>query len=443
MLDTDGGARRSGYTAKGSVQPILWSRRRRANGTLYADKMIVESRKRTTSQEGLCRLLLACAGLALGSLIGPAQAGAQLVLDQPTQRWRPGQILELYLPSQGDDQQVDVEQVLFDEQPVPFDLLPPRSPEEAVRVRIRVPAGIKPGGHEISALFSQSRLATVPAVVGLPLEEARRALEARGFRLDAGGFTAEPSEVLSHVVARQTPAAGQPARPGARIAAVISTRTDVPDVAGLALEEARAELEPRGLELDLGSIVIDATPDTPLTVVRYEPAAGTTVAAGSRITVREIAIGVPELVGFPVDVARQRLLDSGLVPLVSVHEPADGPYETVLVQRPAADEPAPPGTEVRLAIESRPDPPGARWPVPEAVVVAALSVTLWRMRMRRMVRKEYKIEAHNDLDRLREQSRSPDLEDRELGLDLCLSGHPDPGRQILEVDGPLILEEAG
>ncbi len=391
---------------------------------------------------GMRRLLWIVVALAFGLLTEPVCVHAQLVLDRPNLRLRSGQVIELFLPRQDGGQEVEIESVLFDEQSVPFDLLPPRSPEEAIRVRIRVPAGIKPGGHQISALFSETTRATAPRVVGLTLEEARRTLQQQGFALDAGGFNAEPSDVLTFVVARQTPGAGQSVRPGTRVRVQVSTVTEVPDIAGLPLEEARALLEPRGLELDTGSVSIDA-PESAVRVVRYQPLAGATIAAGTRITVQEISVGVPELAGRRIEVARQLLIDSGFVPLVTVHEATDGPPEVVLGQRPAADEPAPPGTEVRLAIESRPDPPGPRWPVPEAAAVAGLTFALRRVRTRRTIRKKYKIEAHNDLDRLRDQSQAEDLEDRELGLDLRLVGFPDPGRQTLDVDGPLVLEEAG
>ncbi len=389
------------------------------------------------SGEGHGRLLI-LAGLLLGLASVPSGVQAELVLDRPNQRWKAGEVIELYLP-RGNGQSVQIETVLFDNRPVPFDLIRPRNRDEVLRIRLRVPAGIKPGAHEISALFSEA--AAVPRLLGLTLEEARRVLEARGLGLDAGAFRPPPSELVSHTVARQNPVAGTPARPGTRISVEVATSTEVPEIAGLLLEEARLELEPRGLGLDTIQVRGVPAPTEALTVVRYEPAFGTTVPAGTQIRVREVAITVPQVAGMRVEVARASLLDSGFVPLLTIHDAADGPAETILWQRPAAGSAVPASTEISMAIESRPDPPGPRWPLPEAVAVAALSATLQRFRARRMMRKEYKVEGHTDLDRLRRESTSPDLEDRELGLDLRLVGFTDPGRQTLEVDGPLALQE--
>ncbi len=314
------------------------------------------------------------------------------------------------MPRRDAGQQVRIETVLFGDRPVPFDLVTLRSRDEVVRVRLRVPAGIKPGPHRISAVFSEITLAAVPAVLGLTLEEARRALEARGLRLDTGPLVSGLLELESTAVSRQSPAAGARVRPGSQVA--VTTATAVPELAGLLLEAARLKLEARGLTLDAGPIAGVAAPVEMLAVVRHEPAAGTAAVTGSSVRVQEVAVSMPELLGVGLDLARQILLDGGFVPLVTLHEPVDGPYETVLAQLPAADTPTPPGSEVRLAAESRPDPPGPRWPLPEAAAAAALTASLRRLRKKRRMKRKKKcqLKVHTDLQSLRAQSKTQGLE---------------------------------
>ena len=362
---------------------------------------------------GTCRWILVIAGLAL---VLATDAKAQLLLDNPDQRWMPGETIELYLPRK-DGVEVRLETVLFDDRQVPFDLLTPRNANEAIRIRLRVPAGVKPGARQISAVLSETLLTTVPRILGMALDEARQALEGRGLALDAGAPAEASGELVATSVSEQRPAAGARVRPGTRVA--VTTSTEVPDIAGLLVEAARLELEPRGLTLDVSPIAGVAAPVETLVVMRYEPLPGAAVVTGSSIQVREVAVSIPELTGLGLDAARQILLDGGFVPLVTLHEPADGPYETVLAQLPAAGTPAAPDSGVRLAAESRPDPPGPRWPVPEAAVVAALAASLQRARKkhRRARQKTCELEVHADLQSLRAGSKAESLEIGELAPD--------------------------
>ncbi len=354
-----------------------------------------------------CRWMWLLAGLVL-CLVPDVRA--QLLLDKPDQRWTPGETIELYLPRR-DGVEVQLETVFFDDRLVPFDVLRPRGPDEALRIRLRVPAGVKPGARQISAVFSETPLTTVPRILGMTLDEAQQALEGRGLALDPGGALDDQSvELVETTVSRQRPAAGASVRPGTRVA--VTTSTAVPDLAGLLLEEARLELEPRGLTLDVGPVADVAAPVETLAVVRYEPSSGVPVVTGSSIQVQEVAISIPELTGQRLEAARQILLDGGFVPLVTLHDPAAGPYETVLAQLPVAGTPGDPGSAVRLSAESRPDPPDPRWPIPEAAAVAGLSAALRQMRKKRRAqrKKSVKLEVHTDLQSLRAQSKTQKLE---------------------------------
>ena len=199
-------------------------------------------------------------------------------------------------------------------------------------------------------------------------------------------------------------------------------------------EADRRLLAEHGLELEAPDGGTDAV------VWTQDPAAGTPAPAGSRIAA-EIAYPMPNLLDQRIEEARAALLASGLVPLIDVREPAAGSFETVLAQAPAAGRVAPAGTEVRLSIQSRPDPPEPRWPWPWAAAAIGLTAALGaKIRARRVGARSWRIEAHSDRDRLLESATVPTGDGRELGLDIRLLGHPDPGRQTLETDGPLVGE---
>ncbi len=371
------------------------------------------------------------AAWALLAASGAPWLSAQLVLENPQQRWQPGATVELVLRDKDIRQTSQIDAVLLDDRPIPFEVVAPKLASDPIRIRIRVPEDIGRGAHQLTVLSSDAAVG-VPRIVGLTLEEARRVLSERGLGLDTGTFSPSASEEAVHSVTRQSPAAGARVRPGRRIA--VASRTEVPEIRNLTLDEARRELEPRGLELV-------ASEGPPAAVVgAQDPAAGTAVPPGTLILV-ETAVPIPNLVGRRIDEARESLLEIGLVPRVVVREAADGPFETVLTQQPAAGGLAAAGSGITVAIESLPDPPPPSWPWPWAAATAALATGLGaRVRARQVLRRSLRVEVHNDLDRLLESATPPAWEDRELGLDIRLSGHPDPGRQTLVLDGPLVVE---
>jgi len=87
-----------------------------------------------------------------------------------------------------------------------------------------------------------------------------------------------------------------------------------------------------------------------------------------------------------------------------------------------------------LVIERRPDPPLPLWPW-LAVAVSLAGLGGRRLLVRRAIRMSYRIEAHQDLERLREQTTPPAWDESEKHLDLRLVARPDPGQQSLELDG--------
>ena len=127
------------------------------------------------------------------------------------------------------------------------------------------------------------RQTRVPDVVGLTERDARMALQAEGFTVSEA--VAEPSDAPRGQVLATIPATGGMAT----LPAAVRLRTSagpssvaVPDVTGRPLAEARALLEQVGLTTGRAATG-DAGSGDPGTVVRQDPAAGSSVRAGSAV----------------------------------------------------------------------------------------------------------------------------------------------------------------
>ncbi|HXF57907.1 MAG TPA: PBP1A family penicillin-binding protein [Actinomycetota bacterium] len=140
------------------------------------------------------------------------------------------------------------------------------------------------------------KVAEVPDVVGLGLEEARKALEAAGFSVLVNEV---PSLEAAGTVVAQRPLAGSSLEVGSTVVLDVSNgkapRAPVPDVTGLFEEEARSVLEERGFVVQ---VVDEETEDPALdgVVVAQEPAGGAKRRLGSTVTlvVARLAQGPPE-----------------------------------------------------------------------------------------------------------------------------------------------------
>jgi beta-lactam-binding protein with PASTA domain len=121
----------------------------------------------------------------------------------------------------------------------------------------------------------------VPNMVGLSLDAAQDALQQAGFRVS---LVEDPtSSAPTGTVVDQNPAAGTAALQRGVVALVVSAAppsTTVPDMVGLDVAAARAELAAVGLIASESS-----TPDEAIagTVLAQDPAAGTVVRAGSTV----------------------------------------------------------------------------------------------------------------------------------------------------------------
>ncbi len=200
-----------------------------------------------------------------------------------------------------------------------------------------------PPGAGVSVVLSLGpEIRAVPELAGVSEQEARTKLAAA--RLTVGEVTSEADEqvaagvVLDATVDGASVASGAEFVTGTAVDLVISggpaPRT-VPDVAGLTVDGARAQLGERGLEVAVAEEYSESVAQGAIIVSR--PGAGSQVARGSTVTVT-VSLGlpfveVPDVAGLPVLEAVEMLEGAGFQVFV------DGSVSsTVLTTRPVAGE---------------------------------------------------------------------------------------------------------
>lgn len=224
-------------------------------------------------------------------------------------------------------------------------------------------AGFGGGFLIVAALLLPNALmkteSAVPNVVGLLYDDAAA-------RLTAAGFTAKTGEKLYHATAPKTSVLGQTPAPGVKAVkgndvtldvSLGARRGTVPSVIGLTRDSARKVIE--GAGFDLASDYTERLDTRPRgEVIATNPRGGSTVLqpAAVRLTLSAgpDAVGVPSLVGMPVEDALALLgqlgLKAGPARSDSTSTQPDG---FVSAQRPAPNTPAAPGSAVTLTV-SRP-----------------------------------------------------------------------------------------
>jgi serine/threonine-protein kinase len=129
---------------------------------------------------------------------------------------------------------------------------------------------------------------TVPDVVNAPQEEAARTLQDAGFVVQVA--TEASDTVNQGLVIRTDPRGGTSASRGASVRMFVSTgsnRVAVPEVRGKTVDEARADLQARGLSASTVEAV--STPGNAGRVIDQNPAAGTRVDPGATVV---LTVGV-------------------------------------------------------------------------------------------------------------------------------------------------------
>jgi beta-lactam-binding protein with PASTA domain len=150
----------------------------------------------------------------------------------------------------------------------------------------------------------------------------------------------------------------------------------VPDLRGLTAEQAVARLQGAGLAADPIAGGAARSRAEQYTIESQEPAAGATVAPGSRVRIAvrpayvEPTRAVPSVVGLAAAAADARLKTAGFVAQVTGGDPAPSAERsfTVQDQQPAGGASAPPGSTVTVRVYSK---PSTRRTVPSLVGLAA------------------------------------------------------------------------
>ncbi|MFI6859343.1 Stk1 family PASTA domain-containing Ser/Thr kinase [Streptomyces sp. NPDC050421] len=207
------------------------------------------------------------------------------------------------------------------------------------------------GNDSVSLVVSRGpEIVTVPDVQGVELSEARRQLEKRG--LVPGMVTKEFSDdVSAGEVVRTDPEAGAERHPDSAVAIVVSkgSPVDVPDVTGLSVDDATAELEDAGLKAVVAPGRVNS-PEDEGDVARQSVPEGTEAAEGDSITLTVSKgpqmIDVPDVTGKDVDDARSELEDAGFE--VKVDRPFLSFSDTIASQSVDGGDQAPEGSTITI-----------------------------------------------------------------------------------------------
>lgn len=197
-----------------------------------------------------------------------------------------------------------------------------------------------------------TEIVTLPNVVGLTESEARAQLANFTITIQR----APDPRIPKDRVASQLPLATVQVNKGS---AVTLTLSDGPgdaivpiDIIGKPLEEARAILASAGLRVS--KTIAVASEEQPGIVLKVSPDAGSTVEAGSGVTL-EIASGnvqVPNLVGKSEIEAKTLLTQAGFLVKTATAFDVNQPLGIVLAQAPAAGETKIIGSSVTITINS-------------------------------------------------------------------------------------------
>lgn len=199
---------------------------------------------------------------------------------------------------------------------------------------------------------------TVPALVGLTVDQAAAAAQAAGLGLLAeNGDLRDTPRVL---VAAQNPTAGAPARAGSTVhirLGVPLAPVAVPDLVGLSEAAAREAL--RAVGLVLGALREDFKGAPPGTVTRQDPPPGGTVPPGSAVDMWVAAAArtpVPDFLGLSRARAEAAAAAAGLDLRVLSEVTDEVAPDTVFEQSPQAGSRVEPGAQVVVVVNAAAGP---------------------------------------------------------------------------------------
>lgn len=210
-----------------------------------------------------------------------------------------------------------------------------------------------PSGSEIT-LYISTGVAPKPLVSlnDFTLSDAQKTLEREGFKTKITGSYS--SQKPKGTVLSTSPKAGEMVKPGSTVVLDVSkgpAPITLPSFVGHTIGDAQTILQRQKLTVNVQRVALDGVP--PDQVASQDPAAGTTVDAGSTVTLTVSTgpslVQVPNVGGQSLSDAMTSLTAAGLTAKVtySIQSGSDG---TVIQQDPAPSANAPKGSPVNVMI---------------------------------------------------------------------------------------------
>jgi eukaryotic-like serine/threonine-protein kinase len=196
--------------------------------------------------------------------------------------------------------------------------------------------------------------APVPAVVGMPSDEAERRVRDAGFKVEIERRFSD--DVEKGLVIETAPPEGSSAERGSTVTLRVSRgpqRVSVPDVTGESEENARSALEAAGLTVEANQQ--ESEDQEPGTVLAQDPAAGERVQRGSSVTITVAQapppVEIPDVVGDQADAAEATLDDAGFDVRVREQDTDSAEEDGVVIdQNPAGGEERDAGSRVTIVV---------------------------------------------------------------------------------------------
>ncbi|GLY01833.1 MULTISPECIES: Stk1 family PASTA domain-containing Ser/Thr kinase [Actinoplanes] len=202
------------------------------------------------------------------------------------------------------------------------------------------------------------RYSSAPSLVSMSQAQAEQSAAAEGFKVLVGTGVYSDTVPKDSVVS-QNPAADERIVSGDTITLSLSLGPEihpVPDLVGIELAAAKAELEGLGLKVKEGKGQYDASAPEGV-VLSTDPASGTQVKPGDTVTVvlskGKAPITIPDLTGKNINEARSELSSKGLT-VVERYKESDEAADTVIGQSPKAGTGAEKNAEVTLDVSKGP-----------------------------------------------------------------------------------------
>jgi serine/threonine-protein kinase len=266
----------------------------------------------------------------------------------------------------------------------PTNVVPLATPDDAdersgprtgllIALALVVLAVIAAGAFFLPRMFSSGNdQVAVPNVVGKTQAQARTALGNAGLQVDISGYQPDAT-APANTVLKQTPegGVGAYADPNTIVSLVLSSgKPDVTiqQVAGMSFTDAKELLTNAGLKVTRNPVDSDQPKDQ---VLSANPAAGTTVASGTTVTL-DVSKGpkaVPDVSNMTVDQAKQAIRAQGFVPVTTDDNASTQPAGTVTRQSPQAGTTLKQGSQVVIWVSTYTPTPSPT-PTPSCTPVA-------------------------------------------------------------------------